>query len=736
MKDKKRMSNIRFVKTIDFFASFLIKSGGVLVIGCVALIILMIFKVALPLFFQPQITLTKQYHELDSTKNIFVGLGEYKDSFFVVTDEGTVKIYSFKDSAKQIQELKLFSEKSEKIVVRSISAEIYVAYTASGSVAFFKVHSVSIREGEKRINKLKAVLLCKINLNSTEEIKALDASVDLENGFIVNTVLIANKLYVKKYKVDFEELNSELEEPIVNLTHECKSKDSIFLTIASNGESIWLGASSGLIEQFRFQDDELKKCEELQLNRPISAMELLYGDQTLAIGFQTGQLETYMVARLDPKKEEKSIIKSHDLLQGNVAITKIISSYSDKSLLAHDSSGELYQFHFTTESTRFNLKYNANALFAFSPKGDGLILSKDSNISIFDIDDPHRDISFGVLFKRTFYEGYSKPEFIWQSGGGGDDGEAKLSLVPLIFGTLKGTFYAMIFSIPLALGCAVYVSQFASPSVRSVVKPAIELMSAVPSVVVGFIAALWLAPVINDNFFFMICGLPMFILVFVFSLFLWGRFAPAKLHKGAEFGWHLFYLIPVFLITFALLFLLCPIIENLFYAGNFKDYFIRILGIDNFEQRNCIIIGFALGFAVIPIIFTISEDMLSSVPRSLMANSLALGANRWQSVWRVILPSGSPGIIAGIIVGFGRAIGETMIIVMATGNTAIMDMSIFNGMRTLSANIAVEIGEASHNSSLYRTLFLSAVVLFSMTIFLNTGAELIRHKLRKKFSQF
>jgi phosphate transport system permease protein len=143
-----------------------------------------------------------------------------------------------------------------------------------------------------------------------------------------------------------------------------------------------------------------------------------------------------------------------------------------------------------------------------------------------------------------------------------------------------------------------------------------------------------------------------------------------------------------------------------------------------------------MGFAVIPIIFTLSEDALSSVPRSLTSASLACGASPWQTAWRVVLPTASPGIFSAVMVGLGRAIGETMIVLMATGNTPVLDWSPFNGMRTLAANIAVEIPEAPHHGSLYRVLFLAAFLLFLLTFALNTLAELVRQRLRKKYESF
>jgi phosphate transport system permease protein len=145
-------------------------------------------------------------------------------------------------------------------------------------------------------------------------------------------------------------------------------------------------------------------------------------------------------------------------------------------------------------------------------------------------------------------------------------------------------------------------------------------------------------------------------------------------------------------------------------------------------------VGIAMGFAVIPTIFSIAEDAIFSVPKHLTNGSLALGATPWQTLVRVVLLTASPGIFSGIMMGVGRAVGETMIVLMATGNTPVMDLSVFQGMRTLSANIAVEMPESEVDSTHYRVLFLAALVLFVFTFLFNTGAEIIRQRLRGKYS--
>ncbi len=174
-------------------------------------------------------------------------------------------------------------------------------------------------------------------------------------------------------------------------------------------------------------------------------------------------------------------------------------------------------------------------------------------------------------------------------------------------------------------------------------------------------------------------------------------------------------------------------VEQIFFNGNMPLWVTQELGLD-FDQRNSLVVGIAMGFAVIPTIFSISEDAIYSVPKHLSMGSLALGATPWQTMVRVVLLTASPGIFSAVMIGLGRAVGETMIVVMATGNTAIMDMNIFQGFRALSANIAVEMPESEVGSTHYRILFLAGLVLFAATFIFNTAAEVVRQRLRVKYS--
>ena len=223
--------------------------------------------------------------------------------------------------------------------------------------------------------------------------------------------------------------------------------------------------------------------------------------------------------------------------------------------------------------------------------------------------------------------------------------------------------------------------------------------------------------------------------------YIWNLF-PIRIRVLIPKGWEFVIFVPVIVIVGILAWHLGPLFESIAFqytdpatgqtVGDFRLWWEAWTG-HQFQQRNSLVVGFIMGFAVIPIIYTIAEDAISAVPPSLVSGSLALGASRWQTTARIILPTASAGIFSAFMIGLGRAVGETMIVVMATGNTPILDFDIFSGMRTLSANIAVELPEAPHGGTLYRTLFLGAFVLFILTFAVNTIAEVMRTRLRNRY---
>jgi phosphate transport system permease protein len=269
------------------------------------------------------------------------------------------------------------------------------------------------------------------------------------------------------------------------------------------------------------------------------------------------------------------------------------------------------------------------------------------------------------------------------------------------------------------------------PTIKGYVKPVVEVMAALPSVVLGFIAGLWLAPMLER----VVPGL--FVLPVVMTVSILGaaaawRSLPATVRGRVRPGGEVFLVTPVVVVAIWVSFWLGGAVETFLLGGDYRSWLLEALGL-TFDQRNSLVVGLAMGFAVIPLIFTIAEDSLANVPQHLRAGSLALGATRWQTAIRIVLPTASPGIFSAVMIGFGRAVGETMIVLMATGNTPVMDWSIFNGFRALSANIAVELPEAPDGSTHFRVLFLAALLLFCLTFALNTVAEVVRLKLRGRY---
>ena len=464
----------------------------------------------------------------------------------------------------------------------------------------------------------------------------------------------------------------------------------------------------------------------------VSALAYALGEVSLVVGDAAGHVSTWFKVEEDGQRSYRKI---HAFAPHASAVTYIAASARDKQFLTTDAEGAIALHHLTSEQTVFQLRSDSPATaLVFAPKADGfLALGQDGRLRRFALDHPHPEISAAVLFGSIWYEGYQGREYVWQSTGGTDEFEPKLSLVPLILGTAKGTFYALLFALPLAVLAAIYTAEFASPRVQTLVKPSVEVMASLPSVILGFLAGLWLAPLLESHLLGTLLLLPAVPTVVIAAAWAWQYAPEAWVRQVARVG-EIYLLGAVTLLVAWLAYALGPVFEELAFDGHFLRWLRQDADV-GYDQRNCLVVGFAMGFAVVPLIFTICEDALSSVPSHLRAGSLALGATPWQTAIKVVLPMALPGIFSAAMIGLGRAIGETMIVLMATGNTPIMDWNIFNGMRTISANIAVELPEAPHQGTLYRVLFLSGLLLFMATFFINSLAEIVRQRLRDKYNR-
>lgn len=511
------------------------------------------------------------------------------------------------------------------------------------------------------------------------------------------------------------------------------------IEIDEAGRSLYVGTSDGYLGWWNISAStaEMIDAEHVAIdNSAVTALQLVFGDVSIAVGTESGLVTSYFAT--ENVDGARTILKPiHQLLELSSGIAKIVPSRRDKSLLIQDTDGLLHSVHMTSERYLATIETAAPILrYRLSSKGDTVVTySADQAITVWDLHKPHPESSWATLFSKVWYEKYDEPQYVWQSSASSDDYEPKLSLTPLIFGSFKGTLYAMLLAVPLALLGALYTNQFLSPEIRAIVKPLVEIMASVPSVVIGFLVALWLAPIIEGYVLSFLISFAVVPLTFIPFILFFHHIDGSDFYRRVARGYEFIIAFPIIILGGYFSFLLGPLLETMFFDGDLKLWMYESLG-TRYDQRNAIIIAFGLGFVSIPIIFTIAEDALSNLPQSLQAASLALGASRWQTAWRVVLPSASPGIFAAVIIGFGRVIGETMIVLMATGNTPIMDWSPFNGMRTLSANIAVEIPEAPVDGTLYRVLFLSAALLFLLTFTLNSVAEIIRQRLRNKYGRF
>jgi len=361
-----------------------------------------------------------------------------------------------------------------------------------------------------------------------------------------------------------------------------------------------------------------------------------------------------------------------------------------------------------------------------------VIQSADGKLYTAKVHNEFPEVSFSSLWQKVWYESYEKPEYIWQSAAANNDFEPKFSLAPLTLGTLKAAFYAMLIATPLALFAAIYGAYFMAPRMRRVAKPSIEIMEALPTVILGFLAGLWRAPLVENNLAGTLLSFVFTRAAIMLAALFWSRL-PESLTNRVRPGWEAALLVPVVMLGIWLAFQAGHPLEAHFFGGDMPHWLTTEMGI-SYEQRNSLVVGIAMGFAVTPTIFSIAEDAIFSVPKHLTTGSLALGATPWQTLKNVVLLTASPGIFSAVMIGMGRAVGETMIVLMATGNTAVMDLSIFTGFRTLAANVGVEMPEAAVGTTHFRLLFVSALVLFVFTFVVNTVAELVRQRLREKYS--
>jgi phosphate transport system permease protein len=539
------------------------------------------------------------------------------------------------------------------------------------------------------------------------------------------------------------------------------------------------------------------------------------GKGTLAVADNLGRVRAWFLAT-SPARETvdgMALVLGHELEIDGGRITTLSASTRNRIIGVGTDQGRVQLFFVTSRKLLADLTVDGGQPvehLSMAPRENGLVAVAGDKRSRWSIDVGHPEATFRTLFLNVLYEGYTEPQFRWQTSGATDEVEMKLSLMPLIFGTLKATLYSMLFAVPLALLAAIYTSEFLHPRIRPRIKSIVEIMASLPSVVLGFLAAFVMAPFVEDVVPAVLMCFLMIPLSLLIGAALW-QLLPRPTTLGLE-RFRLGFLTACLPVGVVLAFALGGVAEEIFFYGDIKAwldgqegsggaaggwallflplgaiagsilfgklfgrntrglseggaaryalvkfvatgaiavilaalvaFLLEGLGFDprgglfnTYVQRNALVVGFAMGFAVIPIIYTIAEDALSAVPEHLRAASLGAGATPWQTATRVIVPTAASGLFSACMIGLGRAVGETMIVLMAAGNTPIMEWNPFEGFQTLSAAIATEMPEAVKDSTHYRVLFLAGLSLFAMTFVVNTIAEAVRLRFRRRAFQ-
>lgn len=615
-----------------------------------------------------------------------------------------------------------------------------------------------------------------------------------------------------------------------------------FLLQTARGNDILLAWKSGQMVRFVRENPEdgsgyhLTPAEKIDLlpdtDAELTVCDFILGRETVFVGDSDGGASGWFLVRAaeteDPELQARTSSDGFTLARVHVlqpapgeAVTTMRASERSRMLAVGYASGRFRVYHMTTERLVLDRHLPGNEPVVdalITPKDDGLLVESEQGVSLWQFDPRHPEITVAAAILPVWYEGYPKPRQIWQSSSSGVEPEMKLGLYPLISGTLKATFYSMLFGAPIALLAAIYTSEFTTYKVRTFVKPTVEMMASLPSVVLGFLAAIVFAPVVESFLPFFLTTIVVVPLTFITAAMLW-QLMPRRIGLILE-SWRLWFMVPVLLLGLGISYLLGPGVEQIAFDGSVKLWLdgrgagvvgwlmlllplagicaffvngsfinpylrahavkwsrpqfalmslIKFAGlvllafalayglsvllywlptlfggaawdprgtfVDSYAQRNSFVVGFVMGFAVIPIIYTIADDALSTVPKHLRSASLGCGATPWQTTVRVVIPTAMSGLFSALMIGLGRVVGETMIVLMAGGNTPVTDWNIFSGFRTLSATIAIELPEAVENSTHFRMLFAAALVLFVITFIINTAAEIVRLRFRKRAYQ-
>lgn len=712
---------------VDRLTKVTVGIGGIAVIGAIVLIMGYFVWVIIPMFVPASMKLSQTVNL--QTQDVLHAIAD--DRFEIITfvrSDGSIEFLDTK-SFQTVDEQQIVPDSISVVKPLYPFAHSFAIRTTADELLFFEItHNVRFNGEDRRIEN-KAELLFDASAIDLTDVVDFDVYRS-DTKLRVVTLQQNGGLVLDEYQ-DVDDY-FELEESRT-LSVDSWGRDPAQLQIMLGPRGRWLYEMDITTGEYRllnvasirrFSVEDTGTFDDS--NGKFTQITPVLGRYSFLVANDQGVLDHWTLGPINEGQGMRKI-RSFNYKE---PIVQIIPEHRRKGFLAIDSSGVAHLGYTTSERKLAKQTMESVPRFVnFSPRADRLIVLQDDRVDVFKVSNKHPESSWSTLWGRVAYEGYERPVYSWQSSSADTDFESKFSLAPLLFGSIKAAFYAMLVATPLAIMGAIYTAVFMSESMRKLVKPGIEIMAALPTVIIGFLAGLWLAPIVEKNLTAIMLLLvipPVGVLVCAY----FSTLLPNRITSRFE-GWFGALTIPVIVV---LSWVTLAYGESLwqFIFGMDMRMWLETQGIE-YDQRNALIIGIAMGFAVIPTIFSISEDAIYGVPRHLVHGSLALGATRWQTLVRVVLLTASPGIFSAVMIGMGRAVGETMIVLMATGNTPIMDINLFQGMRTFAANIAVEMPESEVGSTHFRILFLTAFVLFVITFLFNTIAEIVRQRLRSRY---
>ncbi|WP_117235334.1 ABC transporter permease subunit [Vibrio maerlii] len=720
-RDKSRLIKDRLIR-------YIVTMGGVAVFGALMLIFVYLASVVIPLFSPATLSISQSYPVNTDKAYSSIGIDDHGGYFFTLDERSELSIVDVSTGEVAQQ---TWLDKSANHIVKSVgSFNWYATLTSNNRVSLHRIHGSNLNDAHV-VDSPRNLQGIELPIEANRQVQHTAFAVQEQYGELSEAwLVIADETNaLSALQIRFNEFNGRYETNTITISNGFDQVDQILMI--PNGRLLYVRMGNDLAI-FEKVGHRYSVREVISLKRDnedsIKNIQLLSGAYSLLVTYQDNSVGQWFDVVRDGQRS-LSFIRDFSLSEPLVDI--LPDSYR-KGFYSFHQDGWV-ESTFTTNSNNVYsdaLFEQAPSMVAMSNNEQYLLALVKNSWVVVDVDNAYPEISFSALWQKLWYENYPEPDYVWQSTSADDNFEPKFSLVPIAFGTIKAALFAMLFSVPIAICGAIYTAYFMSARMRKVVKPTIELMEALPTVIIGFLAGLWLAPIVEQNLTAILLLAVLLPLTTFFVGVVWSLLPKVWLSALPK-GWHSLILIPAYLLIIYIGFTQGTFVERWLFDGDAR-LFLASHGID-YDQRNALVVGFAMGFAVIPTIFTIAEDAIFSVPKHLSDGSLALGATPWQALTTVVLVTAVPGIFSAVMMGLGRAVGETMIVLMATGNTPIMDWNIFEGMRSLSATIAVETPESEVGSAHYRLLFLAALILFTFTFAVNSVAEWVRQRLRDKY---